>query len=348
MYFWAAWNSESTKPYLDRIETGKGNQVEMTDATYNELDTKLTDEQKIFAQRIVDEFFNNDEYYNMSNQVYKEMTGLDLTKHPQYIMVVAESVKGKDQNFNDNVMAIFKSFTKQRRGGIINISRNGIYSNALRYTDMSSMFITMAKPISNLVGTLNSKKVGNALKYSGTQSHSKIMIDLLDKGYNETTDDMVNWVNNMHRNFISSAVVGNLGLLPKQFTSIITMLDPKYGVPGEMLAEVVNMVSGKNKDTIKIVKDILKAHPDYKYRNIMQIFHMQRRQPQQKVHIDMFVGDKTGSDAANARVMGGLLTTLVHPTAIGDRGTIFLGAVAVGVHNYKNAYSQAISEKLTP
>jgi len=332
-HLWASWQSEANKPYMEKIEYQKEIH-KMTEDTFKELDEKLSDNIKNFTTLLTTDYYGNPEYYTAVNDVLKRKTGRDLPQLTGYIPVNANRY-GNHIPYEVTNLGIYRSIVKERRYGLYDIDRNGIFNNAFEYADKVSSFAHLSEAVSDMAYTLNSRKVQSGLTAMGTNDKAQQIIDLLNRGYNLQREPGSKGWNWLMRRFVSTKILMNYNLLPKQLTSVVAMLDSDFGNPADVAMEFSRWMTGtSNKEVLETVKEILHNHPDLKFRNIIDIESLtkkQRRQP----HVHMF---GTGREDI---AKGMLVTTLWNPTAVGDRIAIQMGGIPIAVHNYKVAYKYA-------
>ncbi len=334
LHIWASWNSEGNRRYMDNIDY-MSDKHRMSEEAFMELDRMLPESLKDFTTMLTTNYFGKDEYYNAINEIYSRRTGRRLNKVSDYVPVAASSWKNQVP-YDVNNLGIYKSIAKERRGGAYDIERNGIYKAAMKYADDVSSFAHLAEPVSDFAYILNSRKVKAATKAFGTYDKSRRIIDLLNKGYNYQAQDgqrVLNWLMNR---FVGTKVLMNYNLLPKQLTSIMSMFDPDFGNTLDVLREFAAYSTGtSNKEVSKIAKEIVRNHPDMKYRNITNIESLTNKKKFANINIMMF------GDSHRDIALGTLLTAIYNPTAVGDRVAIQWAGIPVAIANYKNGLKEA-------
>jgi hypothetical protein len=338
-HMWASWQSEANRPYMDRMVLNNAKHY-MTEAQFNQLNEMLPQEAKDLAMLLKNDYFGNKTYYDAVNNVLYRYTGRTLPRLLDYIPVAAEKVAPTIELDKDG-FGIFRSITKKRVGGNYSIDRNGIYRAAIKYAEDVSSFSTLAEPITDMMQAINNHDVLRALHANKTHDRALRIIDLMNKGYNKEMNKDTRSIMKFHRRFTQSKILLNYNLLPKQFVSIITMLDYEFGDPVGIATEFMRYATGTmGKEHGRIVKDIVRNHPDLKFRNIIDIESL-TQMGKRKIHIRMF------GDSKADITKGMLAVALYNPTAVGDRIAIEWGGIPIASHVYKVEYQKAIDQTLS-
>jgi hypothetical protein len=206
LFLWAAWNRDSIskKHYLNCISIN-GEKYSMTESTYIELKNTLTVDMLDFALAIMF-VFSNLEYYKMVNDVYEECGFFTIPRRLGFIHIVEHDISLKDYTKG---YSIFDSVRKQYVSGTsgckeIELSNNGLLSNALRYIDLVSGFSFLSKPIFAITDTFTNKEMQKIFASSGNTKEANRILELLNKGYNESIEP------SLGLSFIERQLFGNL------------------------------------------------------------------------------------------------------------------------------------------
>ena len=336
-HLWASYLSESNNPYLNRIQHNNRT-YKLSEASFNKISQELSQEVKDFTNELIRDYFGNEEYFNQADDIYFSRTGRRMTRLPDYIPVVARS---RNQRLSDGAdvmnFGVFRAFTKERLGGDYDLRGNGIYKSAMKYADDMSMFVHVAQPISDLVYTLNSNDVMAVAKDRGVEDKVRRIIDRAQSLYNEravSDSQILDW---FMRRFVKTKILTNFNLVPKQWTSVITMLDADFGSPLGVLTEFVRYSTfTADKKIIKEIKELVRNHPDLRYRMTVDIESLTQSEKRQ-INPYMF-GESRSQVAA-----GLLLTAAYNPTQVGDRMAIEWGGIPVALYNYKVGLKEAVA-----
>jgi hypothetical protein len=319
--------SEANSEYMNRL--GLGNEkLQFNDDTFAFLENELSkDENKgmlELTEKVAEEILPA--LYPELNKTYKDLTGMNLEKLDGYLPVNGIGIGQERFDLSKiDLVKVYQSMVKNRRGGRYDLERNGIISGTYTYINNASTFAGLAKPVSDVVRVLTNKKVSEMTKAREMDGTRKAILDILSEAMAPT--QVSGFGVKMYRNFIVSKVALHMGLIPKQLVSTLAVFDPDYVAPKHLFSAI-----GKgmiNKDYRKLVNNILEESYDFKTRSLSEIESLFKANNKKGWDLNSakamkdLIDKSTGKmSEANKKTAVTMLEYVYMPTKFGDRFAI--------------------------